>query len=106
MRVVLTVVAGSYKQYIKCPERYMTLIPDGVSDYVAGPVMCSASTIYSSIKESGLRAGEWAVFPGTCHRAFDASVETDVTRWRWWCRHSRRAASSSHGHASYCGGYW
>lgn len=42
----------------------MTLIPDGVSDEVAGPVMCSASTIYSSIKESGLRAGEWAVFPG------------------------------------------
>jgi alcohol dehydrogenase, propanol-preferring len=42
----------------------MTLIPDGVSDYVAGPVMCSASTIYSSIKESGLRAGQWAVFPG------------------------------------------
>ena len=26
--------------------------------------MCSASTIYSSIKESGLRAGQWAVFPG------------------------------------------
>ncbi len=42
----------------------MTLIPDGVSDYVAGPVMCSASTIYSSLKYAGLRAGEWAVFPG------------------------------------------
>ena len=55
---------GSYMQYVKCPERYMTLIPDGVSDYVAGPVMCSASTIYSSIKASGLRAGQWAVFPG------------------------------------------
>jgi alcohol dehydrogenase, propanol-preferring len=61
---MLTMTPGSYKQYIKCPERYMTLIPDGVSDYVAGPVMCSASTIYSSIKESGIRAGEWAVFPG------------------------------------------
>lgn len=42
----------------------MTLIPDGVSDYVAGPVMCSASTIYASIKKSALRAGQWAVFPG------------------------------------------
>lgn len=42
----------------------MTLIPDGVSDYVAGPVMCSASTIYSSIKKSDLRAGQWAVFLG------------------------------------------
>src|SRR6201996_8124040 len=26
--------------------------------------MCSASTIYSSIKESDLRPGQWAVFPG------------------------------------------
>jgi propanol-preferring alcohol dehydrogenase len=26
--------------------------------------MCSASTAYSSIKESGLRPGKWAVFPG------------------------------------------
>lgn len=55
---------GSYKQYIVCPERYTTLIPDGVSDYVAGPVMCSASTTYSAIKSSGLKPGDWAVFPG------------------------------------------
>ncbi len=46
------------------PERYTTLIPDGVSDWVAGPIMCSASTAYSSIKESGLRPGQWAAFPG------------------------------------------
>src|SRR5271154_5923267 len=55
---------GSYKQYMPSPERYTTLIPDGVSDYVAGPIMCSASTIYRSLKESGLRPGQWAVFPG------------------------------------------
>ncbi|KIW65464.1 hypothetical protein PV04_07722 [Phialophora macrospora] len=55
---------GSYKQYVVSPENYTTIIPDGVSDYVAGPVMCSASTIYSSIKESDLRPGQWAVFPG------------------------------------------
>ncbi|KAL1297537.1 hypothetical protein AAFC00_006109 [Neodothiora populina] len=55
---------GSYKQYITSPERYTTIIPDGVSDHVAGPIMCSASTAYTSIKESGLRPGQWAVFPG------------------------------------------
>lgn len=55
---------GSYKQYIKSPERYTTLIPDGVSDYVAGPIMCSASTIYTSIVESGIKPGQWACFPG------------------------------------------
>jgi propanol-preferring alcohol dehydrogenase len=55
---------GSYKQYLVSPEQYTTIIPDGVSDYVAGPIMCSASTAYTSIKESGLRPGQWAVFPG------------------------------------------
>jgi len=55
---------GSYKQYVVSPERYTTLIPDGVDDYMAGPIMCSASTVYTSIKESGLRPGDWAVFPG------------------------------------------
>lgn len=60
----LTSGAGSYKQYIKSPERYTTTIPDGVSDYIAGPVMCSASTIYTSLKNAALKPGEWAVFPG------------------------------------------
>lgn len=60
----LLIVLGSYKQYITSPERYTTLIPDGVSDYVAGPIMCSASTIYTSIKAAHLLPGQWAVFPG------------------------------------------
>ncbi|ORY11920.1 chaperonin 10-like protein [Clohesyomyces aquaticus] len=57
-------VDGSYKQYIASPERYTTIIPDGVDDYIAGPIMCSASTIYTSIVASGLQPGDWAVFPG------------------------------------------
>jgi len=63
MRTGLT-KAGSFKQYILSPERYTTIIPEGLSDYIAGPIMCSASTAYTSIKESGLRPGQWAVFPG------------------------------------------
>ncbi|KAI1847552.1 hypothetical protein JX266_006404 [Neoarthrinium moseri] len=57
-------IDGSYKQYVKSPERYTAIIPDGVDDYVAGPIMCSASTIYTALKESGLRPGQWACFPG------------------------------------------
>ncbi|TVY25655.1 alcohol dehydrogenase [Lachnellula hyalina] len=45
-------------------KNYTTLIPDGVSDYVAGPAMCSASTVYASIKAANLSWGQWAVFPG------------------------------------------
>lgn len=55
---------GSYQQYVLSPARYTQRIPDGVDDFVAGPIMCSGSTIYCSLKESGLKPGDWAVFPG------------------------------------------
>ncbi|KAI9688718.1 MAG: hypothetical protein M1822_001075 [Bathelium mastoideum] len=55
---------GSYQQYVVSPAKYTSPIPEGVSDYVAGPVMCSASTIYRSLVESELRPGDWACFPG------------------------------------------
>jgi len=55
---------GSYKQYVASPESYTTIIPDGVSDYIAGPLMCSASTALTALKASGLKPGDWAVFPG------------------------------------------
>lgn len=35
-----------------------------MDDYVAGPVMCSASTTYTALKASGIHAGQWACFPG------------------------------------------
>ncbi|KAE8155160.1 chaperonin 10-like protein [Aspergillus avenaceus] len=56
--------AGTYQQYIVSPARYASPIPDGVPDEIAAPIMCSASTVYRSLVESGLRAGNWAVFPG------------------------------------------
>lgn len=55
---------GSYQQYLLSPARYTQRIPDGVDDFSAGPIMCSGSTIYCSLKESGLKPGDWAVFPG------------------------------------------
>lgn len=56
--------AGTYQQYITSPANYTTRIPDGVDDETAGPIMCSGSTMYRSLVESGLKAGDWAVFPG------------------------------------------
>jgi D-arabinose 1-dehydrogenase-like Zn-dependent alcohol dehydrogenase len=55
---------GTYKQYLRSPESYTTLIPDGVHDYIAGPVVCSASTLYTSLNEADLNPGDWAVFLG------------------------------------------
>ncbi|KAJ5486789.1 hypothetical protein N7530_001089 [Penicillium desertorum] len=56
--------AGTYQQYLVSPARYASPIPDGVPDEIAGPIMCSASTIYRSLSESNLRSGAWVVFPG------------------------------------------
>ncbi|KAF2758723.1 GroES-like protein [Pseudovirgaria hyperparasitica] len=57
-------VTGTYQQFILAPAKYLNRIPSGVSDYVAGPVMCSASTMYRALANSGLKAGDFACFPG------------------------------------------
>ncbi|KAK0966813.1 hypothetical protein LTR91_016345 [Friedmanniomyces endolithicus] len=55
---------GTYMQYIVSPAKYTSRIPDGVPDEVAGPIMCSASTMHRALIDSGLKAGNWVVFPG------------------------------------------
>ena len=55
---------GTYQQYLTSPAIYTTRIPEGVSDEVAGPIMCSASTMHRALIDSGLKAGQWVVFPG------------------------------------------
>ncbi|RDW72805.1 alcohol dehydrogenase-2 [Coleophoma cylindrospora] len=57
-------VNGSYQQYVTTSARYTTRIPEGVSDFVAAPIMCSASTMHNSLVTSGLKAGQFAVFVG------------------------------------------
>jgi len=58
------VATGTYQQYITSPALYTSRIPEGVSDEVAGPIMCSASTMHRALKEAGLKSGDWVVFPG------------------------------------------
>jgi propanol-preferring alcohol dehydrogenase len=45
-------VAGTYQQYILSPANYTSRIPDKVDDFTAGPIMCSGSTIYSSVRST------------------------------------------------------
>jgi propanol-preferring alcohol dehydrogenase len=58
------VATGTYQQYITSPALYTSRIPEGVSDEVAGPIMCSASTMHRALIEAGLKPGAWVVFPG------------------------------------------
>ena len=39
-------------------------IPEGVPDEVAGPIMCSASTMHRALKDAQLKPGDFVVFPG------------------------------------------
>jgi len=58
------VVEGTYRQYITSPANYTSRIPDGVPDEVAGPIMCSASTMHRALVDSQLKPGNYVVFPG------------------------------------------
>ena len=55
---------GTYQQYLTKPAIYTSRIPDGVSDEMAGPIMCSASTMHRALIESELKPSNWVVFPG------------------------------------------
>ncbi|PQE27680.1 Polyketide synthase enoylreductase protein [Rutstroemia sp. NJR-2017a BBW] len=55
---------GTYQQYITSPARYTSPIPEGVNDYVAGPIMCSASTMHRALIDSRLKASQFVIFPG------------------------------------------
>lgn len=55
---------GTYQQYLVSPAIYTSRIPDGVPDEVAGPIMCSASTMHRALVEADLKPGSWVVFPG------------------------------------------
>lgn len=55
---------GSWQEYVTTPADYTPRIPDGVDDFIAAPLMCSATTMYRSIVESNLKPGSWACFPG------------------------------------------
>ncbi|KAH7057381.1 chaperonin 10-like protein [Macrophomina phaseolina] len=58
---------GTFQQYITAPARYTNRIPDGVSDYVAGPLMCGGLTAYGSLKRACLKAGNWLVTSSRRH---------------------------------------
>lgn len=95
---------GTYQQYITSPAKYTSPIPDGVSDYVAGPIMCSASTMHRALIDSGLKTGQWVVFPGKFPNKYQQPRNTTpnlFSRWRGRSRYSRCSACESHGHASH-----
>lgn len=55
---------GTYQQYLVSPAIYTSRIPDAVPDDVAGPIMCSASTMHRALIDAQFMPGDWIVIPG------------------------------------------
>ena len=55
---------GTFQQYVIGPANYVTPIPDGLSSADAAPMLCAGVTVYSALKRSNARPGEWLVISG------------------------------------------
>ncbi|KAK2750140.1 hypothetical protein FQN57_004636 [Myotisia sp. PD_48] len=55
---------GTFQQYIVGPAHYVTPIPDGLDSAAAAPMLCAGVTVYSALKRSGARPGQWVVITG------------------------------------------
>lgn len=51
-------VNGGYAQYMTVPEGFAYLIPDGLSDFEAAPLLCAGAIGYRSLRLAGLRDGQ------------------------------------------------
>lgn len=68
-------VRGTFAQYIAAPARDVTLLPPvinpatgkedpNLSSELLAPLLCAGLSMASSIRKSGVQAGEWLVLPG------------------------------------------
>jgi len=55
---------GTFQQYAVSFVNYVTKIPDGVDGASAAPILCAGVTVYSAVKKSGIRLGQWVAVTG------------------------------------------
>ncbi|PGH35072.1 hypothetical protein GX50_02103 [[Emmonsia] crescens] len=55
---------GTFQQYILGPASYVTPIPDSVPSDVAAPLLCAGVTVYSALKRSRAKPGNWVIISG------------------------------------------
>ncbi|CRG85141.1 hypothetical protein PISL3812_02269 [Talaromyces islandicus] len=51
-------IDGGWREYAVVDSRQVTLIPEGLSQIEAAPLMCAGFTIYSAIQKAGLSRGQ------------------------------------------------
>ncbi|KAE9966935.1 hypothetical protein BLS_006677 [Venturia inaequalis] len=55
---------GTFQQYVLAPANYVTPIPDGLPSSEAAPLLCAGITVYSALRKSGARSGQWVAILG------------------------------------------
>jgi propanol-preferring alcohol dehydrogenase len=57
-------VDGSFGQYMVVDSRYCPVLPDGVDEAAAAPVLCAGVTVYKGLKVTDTKPGEWVLVSG------------------------------------------
>ncbi|CZT22895.1 probable alcohol dehydrogenase, class V [Ramularia collo-cygni] len=55
---------GTFQQYTLAPANYVTPIPDALASDMAAPMLCAGVTVYSALRKSTAKAGDWIVLLG------------------------------------------
>jgi propanol-preferring alcohol dehydrogenase len=55
---------GTFQQYVLSPANYVTPIPEGLDSAEAAPMLCAGVTVYSALRKSGAKSGQWVVILG------------------------------------------
>ncbi len=55
---------GTFQQYVVSPSNYVSPIPDGLSSDQAAPMLCAGITVYTALRNTGAKSGEWVAIVG------------------------------------------
>ena len=53
-----------FQQYVLGPADYVTPIPEGLDSAMAAPMLCAGVTVYSALRKSGAKSGDWVAIMG------------------------------------------
>ena len=53
-----------FQQYVIGPADYVTPIPEGLDSAMAAPLLCAGVTVYSALRKSGAKSGDWVAIQG------------------------------------------
>lgn len=55
---------GTFQQYVTSPSTYVSPIPDGLDSDQAAPMLCAGITVYSALRNTHAKSGEWVAIIG------------------------------------------